>query len=56
MDTSTQPSTTAADHAPAGFPPAVFMPMARWANGFDYAFGYQLQLFWDFWGITRDGR
>ncbi len=55
MDTST-PQATAADRTPAGFPSEIFMPMARWANGFDYAFGYQLRLFWDFWGITHDGR
>lgn len=44
-------------HPPAdpAFTPAMFAPLACWAAGFEYAFGYQMQLLWDFWGFTHDG-
>lgn len=38
------------------FPVALFAPLTHWAAGFEYAFGYQLRLIWDFWGFTDDAR
>lgn len=36
------------------FQPPVLAPLAFWANGFEYAFGYQLKLIRQFWGIGDD--
>lgn len=35
-------------------PTLFFAPLAHWYAGFDYAFGYQIKLVWDFWGISDD--
>lgn len=36
-------------------PPSLMLaPLAHWYAGFDYAFGYQLKLVWDFWGLSDD--
>lgn len=34
----------------------MFAPLAHWAAGYEYAFGYQWKLLWDFWGFTSAGR
>lgn len=30
----------------------LFLPLAHWVAGFDYAFGYQMKLIRDLWGFT----
>jgi hypothetical protein len=52
--TQSQTPDSAEQDTPVALNP--FFPATRWAAGFEYAFGYQLQLFMDFWGIRQDGR
>lgn len=42
-------------HLQRSFPTLMFAPYAHWAAGFEYAFGYQLKLVREFWGLTGDG-
>lgn len=55
MNATTQQSPLAQERG-AALTPEMFTPLAYWASGFEYAFGYQMQLFWDFWGFTHGER
>ncbi len=41
-------------HAASHFPAALFAPLTHWASGFEYAFGYQLKLIREFWGLSDE--
>lgn len=48
MNTSQSPASP--------LPPLMLVPLAQWYAGFDYAYGFQLKLLLDFWGLSDRGR
>lgn len=42
------------DQSSTPLQPSLYVPLSHWASGFEYAFGYQLKLIREFWGITDD--